>query len=238
MKNPYKKTKDDEDWGNAQCVPRHLKLKWLWFHHNKTLWMSNQRISRLTESHRDYILPILERYVRRFGYANEAFFRMAYQRIEEKRLIGSRKTREYPDMNKYGEVPDGDYCAVDFENPDRECPFCGGSEGYLLRPVVIDQYDRDFRYFRATNDKGREYHLYPGAYSWNHGVKFHCLNRHCIDVMGFINGNHHLFEKAREIGVKRNLPVKKIKSAKTIGEAFLLSTAAMLDFEARYEERK
>ena len=124
MKNPYKKTKEDERWSNASYVPEGYKLRWLWFHNNKTLWMSTDRIQWHTHYPRDYILPILERYIRRFGYANELFFKSAYERICERRRIGGGAYWHYPDMSKFGLFAEGDYVPVYFEGHD-VCPFCG-----------------------------------------------------------------------------------------------------------------
>ena len=138
MENPYQKTKEDEDWINASMVPRHFKLRWLWFHHNKTLWMSTDRIQALTHHPRDYILPILERYVRRFGYANEAFFHSAYERICRRRRIGSQARWHYPDMDRFGVFPDGDYVPVYFEG-DATCPFCEGSKGYIVQTKIGEE---------------------------------------------------------------------------------------------------
>lgn len=235
MENPYTKTKEDEQWMGASMVPRQYKLRWLWFHHNRTLWMSTNRIHAHTHHPRDYILPILERYVRRFGYANEEFFRLAYERICERRGIGSGARWHYPDMDKFGVYPEGDYVPVYFEGEDC-CPFCGSDNGYLIQTKVGESHDRELR---RGDDKWRIGFLELSRFKTIHGeIIFKCLEKHCKEVLDFIHGKHRMDEQAKKMGVARKLPRKEMKASLSPNESFLRATAAMINFESRVIEKE
>lgn len=201
--------------------------------------MSSQAIKTRYRHPRDYIEPILWRCVRRYGYLNEAWFRNAYHRIQKKHCWHSTAHRHIPQLKQYGMFADGEFVEVDFENPERKCPCCGGSYGYLFRTYAVnppEERSRDndiYRIWNLDSNYGRDYQLYQVGRE----VQFNCKSKNCSEVIKFIQGTHDLIGKAKEIGVSRNLPLTKIKSAQTPGEAFLLSAAAMVDFEARYNDR-
>jgi len=243
MKNPYTKGPRDEKWLNSDHVPWSQVSKWLWFEDTGALWMSSRRIQEFHRHSRDYILPILKRYVRRYGYASEKFFSAAYDRIENKHGFSeySHTHRYFPgreELARFGWEPDGAYCAVNF---DVACESCGDTSAYNYIAAAFNGSETNRPASREAVAAWSDAYSLPlhstGKY-WFGVVQTRCRSEFCEflrEAFGFMNGAHPLIDKAKDIGVPTRKPSRY--NLGTGEERLIIATASFLDFEARYRQR-
>ena len=175
---------------------------------------------------RDYAYEVFKRYESWHGHLNSLRAEDKLRQIMARYWWRSNAHLHLPHSKTRLFIPQGPFCPigpVGYQSKEGGyhkdmCPICGNGLYYKGGSIEdASHYSSyyssfDIRYFQTTTK---------------------CLNKFCCEVSAFLKGHHDISSAAKQLGIKANRPLKKIKNA-TPEEAYALGAAALLDYEARY----